>query len=161
MSLFERRTLLAGLLLLAGCGFTPVYGPGGNAEGLRGTVEVDEPDDPAGFALVRRLEDLLGIPADPSYRLTAQIRLTELDLGVTPDQEITRYHIIGRSSYTLFEISSGKAVSTGSVDNFTSYSATGTPFATTTAQRDARDRLMSSLADQIVSRLLATSGEWR
>jgi LPS-assembly lipoprotein len=45
-------------------------------------------------------------------------------------------------------------VTSGSVDNFTGYSATGTTVATLAAERDAQERLMTILADQIVTRLL-------
>jgi LPS-assembly lipoprotein len=44
-------------------------------------------------------------------------------------------------------------VISGSVDNFTSYSATGTTVATLAAERDAQERLMIQLADQIFVRL--------
>lgn len=161
MSSFDRRIFLITAVALAGCGFAPVYGPKGSAENLRGTIEIDDPRDPAGFALVRQLETRLGLPQSPRYRLAAQIRTTEDELGITPDQEITRFNLRGSVRFTLIDETTGSTVFSDTVSSFTSYSATGTPFATLTAQRDARDRLMIILADQIVARLLVTAQDWR
>jgi LPS-assembly lipoprotein len=47
-----------------------------------------------------------------------------------------------------------------SVSTFTAYSTTSTSVATTAARRDAQDRLMTALADQVMSRLLASSLRW-
>ncbi|SFQ15694.1 LPS assembly lipoprotein LptE [Tranquillimonas alkanivorans] len=171
MSSFDRRAALLSLAALAACGFTPVYGPGGAAEGLRGTIAVDPPDDPEGYALVRQLERRLGQPVDPLYDLSADILLRQEGLGVTPDQEVTRYQLIGAVRFVLTEIASGEAVATGEVRNFTGYSApvfdpsrgsiAGNPVTVLTAERDARERLMTILADQVVAQLLATAPEWR
>ncbi|MEL6802001.1 MAG: LPS assembly lipoprotein LptE [Pseudomonadota bacterium] len=161
MSLYSRRFVLALPVVVAGCGFTPVYGPGGAAEGLRGRVDVDPPRDTVGFELVRQLEDRFGLPDQVDYRLTADVFVSEEELGITPDQEITRFNVLGRVRFALFDLTSGDLVTDGEVSNFTSYSATGTPFATQTARQDARDRLMGVLADQIVARLLVTAEDWR
>lgn len=158
---YSRRFTLMGLAMLAGCGFTPVYGPGGSAEALRGQIDVDGPRDIPGFALVRQLETRLGLPDAPVYRLAAEIQLEEDELGITTGQEITRYEVLGRVRFRLIDLATGDIATRGVVENFTSYSATDTAFATRSAQRDARERLMVALADQVVARLLATSGEWR
>ena len=51
-----------------------------------------------------------------------------------------------------------KVLLSGNVDSFTGYSATGTTVATRAAERDAYERLMTILADQIVTRLEAGAG---
>lgn len=161
MSLFDRRYVLIGLAALAGCGFEPVYGPNGAARGLSGRVGIDPPRDSEGFALVRQLEDRLGHATDPIYRLSAQITIDEVGRGITADQIITRFNVRGTVDYTLTEIGTGSVATRGTVANFTGYSTTGTPVATQSARRDARDRLMAILADQIVAELLATAPDWR
>ena len=161
MSSSDRRTFLIGALALTGgCGFTPAYGPGGDAEALRGSIAVDDPDDPEGFVLVRQLEARLGLPEAARYTLSARISIGRDSVGILQDQTITRFNLLGRVEYRLTELATGAQVTGGRVANFTSYSATATTVATATAERDARDRLMISLADQIVSELLATSGDW-
>ena len=62
--------------------------------------------------------------------------------------------------WQLTERATGTRVAGGTVDSFTSYSATGSTVAGLAAEEDAYLRLMRLLADQIVSRLLATSGAW-
>lgn len=163
MSSFSRRTMVAAIVAacLSGCGLTPVYGPGGSAEGLHGKIAVDPPRDTFGFDLVDRLENRLGTTDAADYRLTARVFVSETRLGFTTGEVSTRRSVRGRVDFTLRDLGSGGVATSGSVDSFTSYSTTGTPFATQTAQDDARERLMTILADQIVARLLATSGDWR
>ena len=152
-----RRTALLSLLVLAGCGFTPVYGtgPGGQASTLRGRIDVAVPEDEEGFALVKRLEDRLGLPQAADLSLTAQIRISEEAVGFLPDGEISRFNVIGLVDWRLAQLGDGRAVASGAERSFTSYSATSTTVATTFAQRDARRRLMVILADRIVTDLLA------
>ncbi|MXQ09441.1 hypothetical protein GQ651_16465 [Alphaproteobacteria bacterium GH1-50] len=155
MSSFDRRAILTGLVLLAGCGFQPAYGPGGAAEGLRGRIDVAVPSDEEGFSLVRRLEERLGRGQAAEYRLEAGIYLSEEALGFLPDGSISRYNVEGRVDWRLIRLSDGGLALSGSERSFTSYSATSTTVATIAAQRDARRRLMVSLADRITADLLA------
>ncbi|MGL5010200.1 MAG: LPS assembly lipoprotein LptE, partial [Paracoccaceae bacterium] len=90
------------------------------------------------------------------YTITTE----EIGVGITPDSAITRYNLTGRVDWTLTERSTGRQVAGGRVDNFTSYSATGSTVAGLAAEEDAAFRLMRILADQIVSRLIASSGDW-
>lgn len=156
-----RRLFLAGALAaLAGCGFSPVYGPGGQAEGLRGQVLVAEPDDRKSFVLVARLEERLGQPDAAPYLLGYTIRTARQGLGITPDQATTRFNILGRVDYTITDRATRAVVSTGRVENFTGFSATGSIVGTISATDDATERLMTSLADMLVTRLIATAPDW-
>jgi len=161
MSSSDRRTVLLGLsaLALAGCGFRPAYGPGGVAADLRGRVAVDPPDTRDGFALVERLEERLGRAEAPLYRLSYRIATSREGLGVTGEQEITRYTVAGELFFQLRDLSTGAIAQSGSVTAFAAYSATGSSVATLAAERDAGRRLMVMLADQLVTRLVAASGD--
>jgi len=160
MSSSDRRLFLLGLAALAGCGYEPVYAPGAVARSLRGTVLVDPPSDPVGFVLVNELERRLGEPTAPRYRLSADIALAEDGIGITADQEITRFRLRGRVDWELIDAATGEPLTSGQTQNFTSYSATATTVATRAAKRDAEARLMTILADQIVTRLAATAESW-
>lgn len=163
------RTLA--ILTLTGCGFTPLYGPGGVARGMRGEIAVAPPRDPAGYVLVQRLEDRIGRGASPLYALDAEITLDDEGLGVTPEQEITRIQIEGILDYTLTDIATGIVVDRGAVSSFTGYSApvfsvarnsiAGNSVTVRAARQDAVERLVTILADQLTARLLATAPEWR
>lgn len=150
-----RALLLCGLL--AACGFQPAYAPGGSAAALQNRVAVDQPSDRPGFLLVRQLEDRLGRPADTAYRLGVRLSLAQEERAIDPDGDIRRFHLIGTADFALVEAGSGATLASGQVENFVGYSATGTSVATVAAARDAQERLMTILADQIVLRLQAAA----
>ncbi len=162
MSSSDRRhfLVLAAVLPLATCGFRPAYGPGGTARGLLDQVMIDAPADRNGFDLVERLEERLGRTKTPAYTLGYRIETAEVGLGITPDDTTTRYNVNGSVAFVLRDASSGHELSSGKLSTFTAYSATGTVVATESARADAYRRLMRLLADQIVTRLLATSADW-
>ncbi|MDJ1009377.1 MAG: LPS assembly lipoprotein LptE [Paracoccaceae bacterium] len=160
MSSSNRRTLLLGLAALAGCGYEPVYAPGAVARDLRGAILVDPPSDPTGFVFVNELERRLGEPQAPRYRLTADLAVVQDNIGITADQEITRFRLRGRADYAVLDPATGGRLFDGRAEGFTTYSATATTVATRSARRDAETRLMVILADQIVTRLTSTAGDW-
>ncbi len=156
----DRRSLLLSALALslAGCGFTPAFAPGGGAAALLGQVRPDDPTDPDSFAFNRRIGERLGpAGADARYRLAVTPQVKTAAQGITADQAITRYALNGTADFTLTEVASGQVVAQGKVSSFSSHSATGTTIATLAAERDARDRLMVMLADQVVTRLIAAT----
>ncbi len=156
----NRRAALLGLAALAGCGFAPAYGPGSPARGLLDRVEIDAPADKNAFDLVERLEERLGRAQAPVWRLSYAIDVQSVNRTVTPTNAITRYTLNGMADFTLRDLATDRVVTSGTVRTFTSYSASGTPVATLASEADANLRLMRLLADQIVTRLIATSGEW-
>lgn len=147
---------LALILTVSACGFEPVYGPGGTGTQLQNRVLVDTPIDREGFLLVRQLEERLGRPGDPAYRLGIQLSVREERRAIDPDGDIRRFHVIGEAIYSLSDTSTGAVVRSDAVDNFVGYSATGTTVATLAAKRDATERLMTILADEIVLQLQAS-----
>lgn len=160
MSLSDRRSFLIalGLLPLAGCGFEPAYGTGGSGAALRGQVVAAPPKGRLDFLLVSRLEERLSRPGTARYRLDYAISTRSRALAITSQQEITSYNLTGTIDYRLIDLTTGRATTSGTVNSFSSYSATSNTVATLTAERDAQDRLMTILADQIVTRLIAETG---
>ncbi|MEM9871934.1 MAG: LPS assembly lipoprotein LptE [Pseudomonadota bacterium] len=143
-------------LALAACGFTPVYGPEGTGTALQNRVIVDPPVDREGFLLVRQLEDRLGRTGDAAYRLSVNLTVAQENRAIDPDGDIRRFHLIGTATYELRDAETGTVVRADAVDDFVGYSATGTTVATLAARRNAQERLMTILADQIVLQLQAT-----
>ena len=156
----DRRSLILMPLALAACGFKPAYGPGGVAEGLRGKVRANDPTDKDAFDFVDRIEQRLSRPRDARYDLAYEIKTDPIGVGYTPDSTITRYNLTGSIDWTLTDHASAQRVTGGRVENFTSWSATGSTVAGVAAEEDARRRLMIILADEIVQRMLATAGAW-
>lgn len=158
MWLSDRRTFLIAAVALAGCGFTPAYGPGGGASVLLGRVAPDAPATRDDFALTRRLSERLGPPQAAAYRLAYDITTNATGQAITPDNTTTRYALTGDVSYRLQDAGTDAVLLTGEVTSFTSWSASGSSVATRAAEEDAHARLMRVLADQIVTRLLAGAG---
>ena len=156
MLLSDRRSVLSALLALpiAACGFEPVYQQDTVALGLRGKVLLDTPTTEMIFDLNRALEDRLGATRDPLYGLRATYQESRSGLSVQGTAAITRYNLIGTSSYDLRDLQTGATIQSGTVESFTSYSATSTTIATAAAADDARQRLSETLSDLIISDLL-------
>lgn len=163
MSLPDRRTVIVSglaLLGLAACGFTPAYAPGGPAASLQGAFLLAEPDDKLGFDFVERMEERLGRGTSARYDVSYDIDTRTVGIGEQRNNTTTRFNITGSIDWGVTDRTTGTRVTGGTVTNFTSYSATGSTVASLSAQEDAQYRLMRSLADQIVTRLTATSGLW-
>lgn len=158
MSSFNRRLFcIAAVGTLAGCGFAPVYGPSGGGARLQNAVKVDTPKTREDFLLTRTLEERLGRPASERYGLSYSIALGEEAIAISANDVTSRYNLLGEITYALRDLDSGQVVTSGKVSNFTGYSASGSTVATQAAERDARARLMTILADEIATRLLAAS----
>ena len=159
MLLYNRRRfgVVLAAAALAGCGFTPVYGPDGTGAALLGQLSLDPPQDRNAYLLRRRIEERLGQATAGAWRLSTQIKTDDIGLGFTTDGDITRYNINGTTDYTLRRTGSSEIFRQGKIQHFTSYSATGTTVATLAAKRDAEVRLMTILADQIIDQLLIIS----
>ncbi|WP_045388134.1 LPS assembly lipoprotein LptE [Falsirhodobacter sp. alg1] len=155
----DRRSFVL-LLALGGCGFTPAYAPGGAAVELQSTIRMDDPTDKNGFDFVERMEERLGKPVVEKYELTYQIESDTVGFGEQVDNTTTRYNVTGTIEWGLVDLATGKRLTGGRATTFTGYSATGSTVAGLTAEEDASYRLMRSLADQIVTRLTATSAIW-
>jgi len=161
MSSFNRRfILLAAGSALAGCGFTPAYAPGGGGARLDGNVAVDAPTTQPAYQLVRHLEDRLGRAGNARYGLSYAIELDEATSAISQDNITLRYNVLGEVTYALRDLSTGAVVASGKVENFTSYSTTGSTVATQAAERDASDRLMVILGDQMITRLIAAANSF-
>ena len=149
--------------MAAACGFTPVYAPGGTGAELFGKIEVQPPEQIEGasgadaYFLVQNLEQRLGRGSNAAYRLDLTLKTDEEGQAITADGDITRYSVIGTAGFALTKLSDGNVASSGTVRNFTGYSATGSTVETLAGERDAHERLMVILADHITAQLLATA----
>ncbi|WP_281968520.1 LPS assembly lipoprotein LptE [Roseovarius nanhaiticus] len=153
-----RRAFAFGLLaVLPACGFTPVYGVNGAGTALQGAVRADDPVTREGFLLVRELEARLG-RADPGqYGLSYSVGIESESVAISATNVTTRYNLLGAVTYALRDLNTQAVITSGKVSNFTGYSASGSTVATQAAERDARERLMTMLTDQIITRLIVAA----
>jgi LPS-assembly lipoprotein len=161
MSSSDRRTLLFALaaLPLAACGFAPGLRPNGPAEGLLDAVRIDDPDGKDAFDLVERLEERLGRPSARyalGYRIetggsASRCRGRGRDQPLQPD---------GRGRFRCAISRDGRA-GDGGAGAKTSPPGPPPPAAGHRIGRGrCRRRLMRMLADQIVTRLIASLGRY-
>lgn len=159
MSSYNRRSFIlsaAAAPALAGCGFEPVYGTTGGARLLQNSVLVEEPNDSSTYILVRELEDRLGRGAGAeAYALSLSLTTERKSVGKTLAQVTSRFDILGIVTYALRDLSDNQVLTSGKVDSFTGYSATGSTVSELAAETDAYERLMVILADRIVVQLQA------
>ncbi|WP_170791232.1 LPS assembly lipoprotein LptE [Ruegeria lacuscaerulensis] len=160
MSLFDRRTLLMLPLALAACGFEPVYAPGGAGAALDGRVTVSAPNSTNSFLLVQNLEQRLGRSANSgnAYNLDVDVSTVVRSAAITQTNETNRLNIEGTATYALRSNETGQILASGQVNNFVGYSAAGSTVSTLADERDAMQRLMVILSDQIVTELYTVPG---
>ncbi len=158
MSLHSRRTVLLMLpLAVAACGFTQLYAPGETGAALRGNVLVDAPEDREGYVLVRELEHRLGRGnGNETFALGVMLKISSDPLAVTATGETTRVGLVATADYVLRRADDDTVILKGKVSDFTGYSYTGSTVETLAAERDARARLMTLLAERITTQLYST-----
>jgi LPS-assembly lipoprotein len=140
----------AGLVALGGCGFTPLYGPGGVTAGLS-HITVEAPDGRTAYLLRERLEDAL-LPrqgARPLYRLTFTVIERRDPRGLGPDDAASRYELTIVVAYTLTEIATGAALHSGEETVLISYDAVDAPYAGIAAQQNSQERAAAEAARRI------------
>ncbi|WP_136440007.1 LPS assembly lipoprotein LptE [Pacificoceanicola onchidii] len=160
MWLSKRKFLLSTLSLagLSACGFSPVYAPGGSGNRLLNQVALDAPEAPNDYLFNRRFEERMGRASGP-YLLSVSKSVDQQDLGSTTTGNTTRYRLLGRANYVLKD-ATGAILTSGKTDAFSGYSTTGSTVATLAAERDASERLMILLADQVIDKLILSAGDW-
>ena len=123
-----------------------------------GTVRAADPKTQADYDFVARIEERLGRTSGALYDLAYTQQTSTEGVGITGEGAITRYNLSGALDWTLTRKADGVRMAGGTVENFTSYSATGSTVAGLTAKQDAARRLMRLLADQVVAAMMAGSG---
>ena len=161
MSLFSRRWLLIGFLLLTACGFEPIYGVDKPANKIMGKIDVEVSNGRNTFELRDRLIERLGVlESDPNYLLKYTSSIKSKNLTISKDNDVTRYTLQGETNFDLVELASKKVIYTNTIVSNTAYSATAGTYPTAIAERDANVRLSRDMADKIVTLLLISAKDW-
>lgn len=153
--------LAAAALMLAACGFTPIYGQTG--EGAVGTklsrISLSTPDDRLGYRLREQLEDALGRnPGQPAqWHLETEVVQSRIPLGRRIDDTATRYQLTVSAKWTLTPAAGGEPVK-GQSTATTTYAAADQPYAAIVAQQDGEDRAAADLAQLIRLDLMRALG---
>lgn len=160
MSSGDRRHFLAlsaAALLLAGC-FRPMLAEDGSAAALRGKIALPQTSDRFSYYLHDRLEERLGKPEAPEYRLEVRTALTESGLLVAQDNTITRIRVQAVADFELYRDGVSEPVLKDRIVTESGYDSTTTLYASRTTQQDIERRLANDLGERIARRIQAQAG---
>jgi LPS-assembly lipoprotein len=157
----------AAALLLAACGFHPLYGTMSNGKSAGTTfaaiyvppIELER----AGYELRNDLLDDLqarSTPAGADYDLTIALRDRNQSIAITNNQvgnlkevEITRWNYTLIANYELVDRKTRKVLSKGQVTSLSGYDVVQSPYATEVALRNAQASTAEDVSQQLRLRL--------
>ena len=159
---FARRWIPVLLVLLGGCGFQPVYRDGGAETGAARPLLVDLAyidiaviADREGQILRNLLLDRLqprGSAAQTDYTLRTRLNISTSDLGVQLDETTERSRVDVSASYTLSGDGFRKDFRSRSASSF---STLDVEYASLVAERDAIERSLRAIADEMTVKISA------
>lgn len=152
----KRASTIAAAMLLAGCGFHPLYGGmnGGMSETLS-SIYVEPVPERIGYELRNTMIDLLdgpGTAGGASYRLKLALSETTQGIALQNDATITRYNDTLTVTYELSDMA-GHIVTKGTETGLSAYnvlpSSPNANYGTLAAQQDADKRAAQDIAERI------------
>ena len=151
--------VLVACLLVAGCGFEPLYGRvqgGGSAQTEIRAISIEIIKDRSGQILRNFLLDRLtprGQPRNPRWKLFVDVTGSPELLGVRKTSEATRSNLWIRGSFRLESVGGTRKNLSGELEGVSSVDIQAADFGRLQASKDARERVLRQLADDIASRV--------
>ena len=143
-------------LLLAACGFKPLYEAGGSSEDMQAqlaSVEVGPIPDRLGQVMRNRLVSRLNAGSRPEYRLDVVLNQSSETFGVRPDTATTQEQLTIVATIRLVDLNQDEAVIEDALRARTSFDVVLSDFATVSQREDSAQRLVLDLAERIHRRL--------
>lgn len=159
------RVLIASvsLLLLAACGFQPMYAPAGGGAAI-GPVSVGEIEGKSGHVLRTELDRILAVEntgAGEPAQLEITLRENITPLGLRLDESATRAELRLTANYVLTPPpGQGRAIR-GALTTIVNYEAPTAAFGEITAQDDARERAAETMAQRFRAELALRMAQTR
>lgn len=149
-----RVLIVAAALLLAACGFQPMYAPAGGGAAI-GPVEIAQIDGKAGHVLKRELDRILAVENGDAPPMRLDITLSEqvTPLGIRIDESATRAELRLIANYVLTPPANQGQVMRGSVFTVVNYDIPTAAFGEIAAQDDARERAAETMAQRFRAEL--------
>lgn len=142
------------VLALSGC-FRPMLAEGGDAERVRGHIDLPKMDGRFGYFLNQSLEDRLGTPVEPAYRLEVRTQLRDRNLAIAQNNDVTRKTVIAQANWRLIKLGETRAVLSDKVTVQSGFNATTSLFATRQTRLDIERRLARDIGERIARKVLA------
>ena len=143
---------------LAACGFEPLYG----REAARDTpaelalVQIDPIRDRVGQMLHDQLRDAInpkGVPAKPRYVLKVTLVESIQDTAIQRTAFAVRANLVLNANFTLHDTTTRGSLFSGSAISTAGFSHQDAEFGTLAGEKDARERAVRDLAEEIRIRL--------
>ena len=149
--------ILAGALLLNGCGLRPLYSGGGAgtvAQSLQ-SVNVAAIGGRSGWMVRTALEDRLGAPSGGQARYRLEVELDDdiIGFGIRSDDAVARERRTLRARYRLVDAAVGTVLLDATAGSDAGIDVVSSEYATVAAEQTALERLAREVADQIVTRI--------
>lgn len=153
-----KHLALIAVLLLAACGWKPMYGDLGKpeqnstAEARLDQIEISMIPDAEGVYLRNALIDRFyknGYPVSPLYHLSfGKLIEQKSDFDITVESETTRRQLRLKGRLKLVDLQTREAVLERDLVAVTSFNVLGSEFATRVSEADAREAALNDLARQ-------------
>jgi LPS-assembly lipoprotein len=146
-------------LLLAACGWHPLYGrvdDNGGAGQELASVHVQPIPNRVGQNLYNELRDRMnpgGEPADPQYDLVIGLTEQLQQFLVQPDQTATRVDLTLYANFALYQRGNTQPLMIGQSRSTTTYDQLTNQYASVVSEDDAHRRGAEALADEIANRV--------
>ncbi|KJS35634.1 MAG: hypothetical protein VR70_15790 [Rhodospirillaceae bacterium BRH_c57] len=150
-------------LVLAGCGFRPLYGKHSATPGLAvemTRVAVAPIPNRTGQLLRNALEQRLeraGAGRDKIYTLQIALEEKTTAVGLNRDATTTRSDVVLTATFGLYR--DGALLWSGESSSAAAYNLLNQQYATVISERDSRDRVVTQVADDITRRLATFLGD--
>jgi LPS-assembly lipoprotein len=151
--------LVSAALLLAGCGYRPLYGSSSETAGVAATlssISIPEAEDRVG-QLIRNdlLSSMRAGKGEDKYTLLLKPVVKTSGVIDKPQPSVTRDAITLAVSYDLVERSTGSIVHSGKTFSQASFDVIRQPFADLQAETNATERAVHEVSADIRTRLAA------
>jgi LPS-assembly lipoprotein len=152
-----RAVLLAATSVLCivgtACGFRPLYSEAGGANSKAlASVSIAQINDRSGQKLRNFLLERMAPGTSGSkslYTLKIKLRESKTSINIRKDQSATRANLLITADFILTPKLGNRGVFKGTVLSTNSYNVLDSGFATLSAEKDARNRALRSLAEEI------------
>lgn len=158
MSWFKTAIVFLLPALLAACGFEPMYG----REAAKAVpadfalIQIEPIKDRVGQMLHNHLRDALnpqGVPAKPRYYLKVSLAETVQDTAIQRTAFAVRANLLLTASFVLHDATTRAPIFTGSATSTAGYAHQSADYGTLAGEKDARERAVRDLAEEIRVRL--------
>jgi LPS-assembly lipoprotein len=149
--------VLALAVILAGCGFRPLYAPTAltTTDPRLAAIQVPQIPERIGQRLTIALRDGFnpgGVKVDPRYRLHVTLTATRRETAIRKDGTATRSEIGVYANYSLLDLGDGQVAFSGAAQSNSSVDLVLNEYANLVAEEDARTRAVDEIALELQTR---------